>query len=500
MKYLVKYSGEMTTKSRVVRNQFCRQLRRNLARLFRLHLSLTDKAAMPHDPEAVNVDSTWDNIQITLPAGKEHLAHAVEAILANTPGVWSFNRVVSKPLASFDDMVAQTLVVYGERLRGKTFVVRCRRVGKHDFNSMDVERYVGGGLRMRSEAAGVDLHNPEVTVHLEIRHQDFYIIDASISGLGGFPLGTQDSVISLISGGFDSAVSTYLSVKRGLRTHFLFFNLGGREHEIAVKEIAVYLWLKYGASHSVQFVTVPFEAVVNEILEKIDNSQMGVILKRMMMRAATAVADYLEVEAMVTGECVAQVSSQTLANLAVINEVTTKMILRPLIMTDKQDIVDLARKIGTEEFSAVIPEYCGVISVKPTTRAKRHKIAHEELRFDFSVLERAIAERVSLDIRTMQPEGGETALPPPAFDETLQIPDEKLVVIDIRHPDDEERRPLLPPGYPVQKVPFFRLNAQFPALATDKHYLLYCDKGVMSRLHASHLREQGFSNVGIYRK
>jgi thiamine biosynthesis protein ThiI len=500
MKYLVKYSGEMTTKSRVVRNQFCKQLRRNLARLFRLHLGLNDKAAMPNDPDAIRVDSTWDNIRISLPEGREQHAPALEAILANTPGIWSFNRVVSQPLPGFDEMVEQTLSIYGERLRGKTFVVRCRRVGKHEFNSMDVERHVGGGLRMRSEASGVDLHTPQVTVNLEIRHQEFFIIDASIAGIGGFPLGTQDSVISLISGGFDSAVSSYLSVKRGLRTHFLFFNLGGREHEIAVKEIALYLWLKFGASHPVQFVTVPFEAVVTEILEKIDNSQMGVVLKRMMLRAATVVADYLEVEALVTGESVAQVSSQTLVNLAVINEVTTKMVLRPLIMTDKQDIVDMARQIGTEEFSAVIPEYCGVISVKPTTRAKRHKIAHEEQRFDFAVLERAIAERVSLDIRTMQPEDGQPVATNEDFDNISQIPEDKLVVIDIRHPDDEERRPLAPPGYPLQKVPFFRLNAQFPALSADKHYLLYCDKGVMSRLHASHLREQGFSNVGIYRK
>jgi len=500
MKYLVKYSGEMTTKSRVVRNQFCKQLRRNLARLFRLHLGLNDKAAMPHDPDAIRVDSTWDNIRISLPPGMEQQASAVEAILANTPGIWSFNRVATQPLSGFDEMVEQTLAIYGERLRGKTFVVRCRRVGKHEFNSMDVERHVGGGLRQRSEATKVDLHKPQVTVNLEIRHQELFIIDASIAGIGGFPLGTQDSVISLISGGFDSAVSTYLSVKRGLRTHFLFFNLGGREHEIAVKEIALYLWLKFGASHSVQFVTVPFEAVVAEILEKIDNSQMGVVLKRMMLRAATVVADYLEVEALVTGESVAQVSSQTLANLAVINEVTTKMVLRPLIMTDKQDIVDMAKQIGTEEFSAVIPEYCGVISVKPTTRAKRHKIAHEEQRFDFAVLERALAERVSLDIRTMQPEDGQTAVTGEDFDNISQIPAEKLVVIDIRHPDDEERRPLSPPCYPLQKVPFFRLNVQFPALSADKHYLLYCDKGVMSRLHASHLREQGFSNVGIYRK
>lgn len=497
MKYLVKYSGEMTTKSRIVRTQFCRQLRKNLARLFRIHLGLIDQAAEPHNPEAILVESTWDNIQITLPPDKETHAPDVEAILANTPGVWSFHRVLARPLGTFDDIVQQTLDVYGERLRDKTFVVRCRRVGKHPFNSMDVERYVGGGLRQRSQARGVDLHNPDITVSLEIRGNEIFIVDAILDGIGGFPLGTQDSVVSLISGGFDSAVTSYLSMKRGLRTHFLFFNLGGREHEIAVKEVALYLWLKFGASHGVQFITVPFEGVVAEILEKIENSQMGVVLKRMMLRAATAVADYLEVEALVTGESVAQVSSQTLANLAVIDEVTPKLVLRPLIMTDKQDIVDLARQIGTEEFSAAIPEYCGVISVKPTTRAKRHKIAHEEERFDFAILERAIAERVIIDIRTMQVRREEQV-----SDEALEVPAgdaSKVCVIDIRHPDEEERRPLRQSSYPQQNIPFYRLNSRFPTLPTDQHYLLYCDKGVMSRLHASHLREQGYSNVGIFR-
>ncbi|MES2606364.1 MAG: tRNA uracil 4-sulfurtransferase ThiI, partial [Pseudomonadota bacterium] len=360
------------------------------------------------------------------------------------------------------------------------------------------KKNVGGGLLQRSEARGVDLHKPDVTVLLEIRDQTLFIIDTSIRGIGGFPLGTQDNVVSLISGGFDSAVSSYLSMKRGLRTHFLFFNLGGREHEIAVKEVALYLWMKFGASHAVQFITVPFEAVVNEILEKIDNSQMGVVLKRMMLRAGTAVADYLEVEAMVTGEAVAQVSSQTLINLAVIDEVTPKMVLRPLIMTDKQDIVDLARQIGTEEFSAVIPEYCGVISVKPTTRAKRGKILHEEERFDFSILERAIAERVSLDIRTMQAALQEDPAPT-MVEPVIDVPQEKLVVIDIRHPTDEDRRPLRQQLHPQQHVPFYRLNALFSTLPADKHYLLYCDKGVMSRLHASYLREQGFTNVGVFR-
>ena len=85
-------------------------------------------------------------------------------------------------------------------------------------------------------------------------------------------VGAQDPVLSLISGGFDSTVSTYLCIKRGLRAHYCFFNLGGRAHEIGVKEVAYYLWNKYGSSHRVKFVTVPFEDVLGEILDKVDNS------------------------------------------------------------------------------------------------------------------------------------------------------------------------------------------------------------------------------------
>ena len=102
-------------------------------------------------------------------------------------------------------------------------------------------------------------------------------------------------------------------------THYCFFRLGGAEHELAVKEVALYLWLKFGASHRVKFITIPFEEVVDDIVAKVDNSQMGVVFKRLLYRAATAIANTLKVDTLVTGESVSQVSSQTLANLAVID-------------------------------------------------------------------------------------------------------------------------------------------------------------------------------------
>ena len=208
--------------------------------------------------------------------------------------------------------------------------------------------------------------------------------------LGGFPLGCLDSVLSLISGGFDSAISSYLCIKRGLRTHYCIFNLGGKAHELAVKELAWFLWMKYHTSHCVKFVTVPFENVIAEILGKIDNAQMGVVLKRMMLRAAEQVAKKLKIEALVTGESVAQVSSQTLANLAVVDVAVQFLELRPLCTMDKQDIIDMSRRIGTEEFSKNIPVYCAVISNKPTTRATRRPMNYQETKFDFTILDESI--------------------------------------------------------------------------------------------------------------
>jgi len=177
---------------------------------------------------------------------------------------------------------------------------------------MDVERHVGAGLFMAGNTAGVKMRDPDVVVPIEIRGEHVFLVQDTRPGLGGFPLGSQDSVLSLISGGFDSTVASYLTMKRGLLTHFCFFNLGGRAHELGVKEVAHYLWDRYGASHRVLFVTVPFEGVVGEILEKVDNSHMGVVLKRMMIRAANRVAASMQAGAIVTGESVARCRARPL--------------------------------------------------------------------------------------------------------------------------------------------------------------------------------------------
>ena len=482
MQFVIKFFPEITIKSRPVRKQLARQLRDNLRALLK-----------PVDPD-IRIVRDWDQLTVITAGNDDARRQRIIEVLSHTPGIAYFLDVLEYPLGDLDDMYAKTAALWCERLRDKTFAVRCKRSGNHDFSSLDVERYIGGLLNRDSAARGVALRDPDAVVRIDVRDDRLYIVNERFEGIGGFPLGSQDSVVSLISGGFDSTVASYLTMCRGMRTHFCFFNLGGREHELGVKEVAYYLWSKYGASSRVKFIAVPFDEVVAQILKHVDDSQMGVVLKRAMLRAATRVAEALGANALVTGEAVAQVSSQTLINLGIIDRATDMLVLRPLVTMAKGDIIHTAQRIGTADYAAQMPEYCGVISVKPTTRAKLPRIEHEETKLDPDVLERALAraEYVNIDeVANAELERVDI--------EVLNVPVFDAVIVDVRHPSEAERAPLAAGNVRIEHIPFYELQSRFAELDRDKNYLLYCDKGVMSRLHAAHLIEQGYRNVKIYR-
>lgn len=481
MKFIVKPHPEIFVKSESVRKRFTKILECNIRNIIK------------RETQSVAVFNRRDHIEVTSESF-EYYQQAL-SVLTRTPGIHHVLEVQQSEFKDLHDIFEQVLELNGKNIENKTFVVRAKRRGKHDFTSIELERYVGGGLNQAVESASVKLKNPDVTVNVEVSGDKLNQIIARHKGLGGFPLGTQEDVLSLISGGFDSGVSSYLHIKRGSKVHYCFFNLGGPAHEIGVKQVAHFLWNKYGSSAKVKFISIDFEPVVAQILENIDDGQMGVVLKRMFMRAAGMVADKFGIEALVTGEALGQVSSQTLTNLRHIDGITDTLILRPLINWDKEDIINLARDIGTEDFAKTMPEYCGVISKKPTVKAVKRKLEAEEQKFDFSVLEQVVYDARVMDIRDIAKESQQVA---PEV-ELVEAVEEHAVVLDIRGPEEEEHNPLEIDGVEVQHLPFYKLGTKFGDLDQSKTYLLYCERGVMSRLQALYLQEQGFGNVKVYR-
>ena len=469
-------------KSDSVRKRFIKVLTGNIRNVLNKH------------DDTLAVVRHWDYIEVRSKL-TENRPHLIE-LLQRIPGIHHFLEVDEKPFTDLHDIFEQTLQDVGSQLENKTFCVRVKRKGKHNFSSIEAERYIGGGLNQHIATAKVKLTNPDVTVRIDIEHDKMMLVKARHAGIGGYPIGTQEDVLSLISGGFDSGVSSYMLIRRGSRVHYCFFNLGGAAHEIGVKQMAYHIWSRFSPSHKVRFIAINFEAVVGEILEKIDSGQMGVVLKRMMVRAASKIAERFAIQAIVTGEALGQVSSQTLTNLRLIDEASETLVLRPLISHDKEQIIATAKEIGTDDIAKSMPEFCGVISKNPTVKAVREKIVAEELNFDFSILENAVQNAQYLDIREIAEQTERDVVQVDAV--SVLTGDD--VILDIRSPEETDENPLQLEGQNVTLLPFYKLSSQFASLDQSKTYLLYCERGVMSKLQALYLKENGFNNVKVFSK
>ena len=482
MKFIIKLFPEIMIKSESVRKRFVKILTSNIRNVLTKY------------DDTVAVIKHWDYIEVRskIDANLPMLIEQLQRI----PGIHHFLQVEEKPFANLHEIFEQTLSDVASQLENKTFCVRVKRKGKHEFNSLEAERYIGGGLNQHIASAKVQLKNPDVTVRIEIEDDKMMLVRARYEGIGGYPIGTQEDVLSLISGGFDSGVSSYMLLRRGSRVHYCFFNLGGAAHEIGVKQMAYHIWQRYGSSHKVRFVAINFEGVVGEILENVDNGQMGVVLKRMMVRAASKIAQRFDIQAIVTGEALGQVSSQTLTNLRLIDEAAEVLVLRPLITHDKEKIIAMAKHIGTDDIAKSMPEFCGVISKNPTVKAIKAKIEQEEGNFNFAVLESAVENAQYLDIRQIAEQTEKDVVSVDA----VSVLGENDVIIDIRSPEEIDENPLHIENQVMIQLPFYKLSSQFAELDQSKHYVLYCERGVMSKLQALYLKESGFNNVSVFKK
>ena len=371
---LIRFSGEIGVKGRKTRDRFCRRLAENLAEALA-------RGGVEH-----TIQRRWSRLVVTVDDAERALD-----VAATVFGVRSASAIVERPWTRLEDLVTAGEELMATAVDGRRFRVRARRTGATQtipFDSVDVERALGDALRL---AGGrVDLETPEVTVAVEVHRDRAFFYDARREGPGGLPLGVEGRALSLISGGFDSAVASWAMMRRGLSLDYLFFNLGGRVHEIGTLRVLTKLWRRWGHGDRPRFVTIDLRPVVEQMSESVRPFYWQVLLKRLMVRAAGRVAADLGLKALVTGECLGQVSSQTLANLAAIDRASSLPILRPLIGADKENIVQRARDIGVFDEAAAVREYCALSPRRTATAAREESLAAEEARLEGDLFARTI--------------------------------------------------------------------------------------------------------------
>jgi len=458
---LLRLSGEVSTKARPTRRAFVVQLVRNV------------KDALASEGIAATVERRHDRVLV------ETADARVPALLARVFGVQSASRAERRPVASLADVVAAGEAAFSDSVRGKRFAVRARRVGDSElpFRGRDVE--VALGERLRPLSAGVDLDHPEFTARVELYGGAAYSFAEVVPGVGGLPLGTGDRAVALVSGGFDSAVAAWQLQRRGVVLDHVFANLGGLTHRLGalrVMEVLATRW-SYGARPRLH--VIDFAALSQDLQAHTETRYWQVILKRLMLRAAEAVARHTRAHAIVTGEAVGQVSSQTLVNLATISEATRLPILRPLVGMNKDEIVASAHRIGTGPLSAVVDEYCALVPRRPATQARLDAVLAEEAKLDPALLEAALAQREVLDLRSLSEEA--SAL---ADLELTEIPP-GAVVIDLRTRAEYESWHW--PG--ALRLDWARAVEAYPSFAKEQRYVLYCEYGLKSAHLAEMMRK-----------
>ena len=295
MKYIIKASPEITIKSKPVRKRAFMMLKNNIKKHF--------------DFEEIEITLmwSWDSIELNDKNDNDR----VKKILSQIAWIAYFQEVVSFDMPEFSiegnnkrateeiekdifhPIFEKTKEYYLEKLENKSFVVRIKRIWKHDFTSTELERYIWWGLLKYSNNSKVKLKWAEITVKLEVKNKKFFIIKQKTEWVWGYPIWFQDKIVSLISWWFDSWVSTYSMMKRWCEVDFLFFNLWWSAHELWVKQVSYYLWKTFSVPNKrARFISVPFEWVIKELLTKISHKYRGILLKRYMLKVASMVSKW----------------------------------------------------------------------------------------------------------------------------------------------------------------------------------------------------------------
>lgn len=463
---ILRLSGDFYTKARKTRLRFFRRLVANL------------EAALAAHGIPFRLEKTWSRLYLETPDP------GAAEVAARVFGVQSVSLVERRSWEELEDVVAQGTGFFREAVRGRSFAVRATRRGERErigFDSARVESALGRAL-LEAGAGRVNLSEPEVTAHVELEPGIAHFFLDKVRGHGGLPIGVEGRALALVSGGFDSAVASWLLLKRGVHLDYVFCNLGGVAHRLGVLKVMQRLTERWSYGTSPRLHEVDLSGLVADLREKVRPHNWQIVLKRLILRAGAAVAHRGGRLGIVTGDAIGQVSSQTLQNLAVISQAVTAVpVLRPLLGFNKEEIMDLSRRIGVYELSAAVAEYCDLMPPKPATRASLAEVLRDEEALGADLGSLVDGRRV-FELRRIDPE----ALAKPA-PEVERLPP-GAALLDLRAA--AAYRSWHYPG--ALHLDLQRALAAFPSLPRGRAYVLVCEVGLKSAHLAEKMREAGF--------
>ena len=322
-----------------------------------------------------------------------------EERVAKVFGVIGYTRACVCPKAM--DAILETAPQYLEETLAevRTFKVESKRADKKfPLDSMQISREVGGALLRANPHLSVDVHNPDIVVRVEIREKAAYIHGETKPGAGGIPVGTGGRAAVLISGGLDSPVAAWMMAKRGVELTAIHFASPPYTSERAHEKVVALLRKVGEYAGRIEMITVPFTRIQEEIRDKCPEELATVIMRRFMMRAAERIAREKECSALITGESLGQVASQTIQAIACTDAAANMPVFRPLIGSDKAEIVALAHRIDTYDISIEPYEDCCTVFTPrhPRTRPTLHLVETAEKNLDVAALLEACLAQVEV--------------------------------------------------------------------------------------------------------
>ncbi len=476
---IVRY-GEIAVKTGRIRSELERRLISNI-------LSGLERSKLR---EGVKVCREEGRIYVYL--GDPAQSNEVISVLRRVFGIKSLSPAVETLFRTIDDIVETAVTLWADLVKNRTFAVRCHRVGKHEFTSKDVEARVGEALL--KFAKGVDLERPDVELKVEIRHNRAFFFTEEIRGPGGLPLGSEGKALALVSGGFDSPVAAWYVMRRGVMVDFLTVSLAGELDLLPALRVIDVLVDKWCIGYDPKIYVVHSEILVREIRENVKVELWNVVYKRCLYYIAETIALRNGYRALITGDVIGQVSSQTLDNMYSSEFGLRVPVLRPLAGFDKDEIIEKARQIGTYEYSCQVAEYCAIFSTRPKTWS-----TPEEVRIEFSkvkhVVNRALREITVLrgsDLRKLI-----MTLEQKVHDLDIRDVPEGAIILDIR----EKKIPRLDvTGAEIVETSIDDVFNIAHRLGRDRIYLVYCTSPLTARYVALKLRELGYKAYSLVRQ